>query len=257
MSYDKKLEDYMIGRATGYSDSTWGRQGAQFYTPPGGAMPPQGRGSAKANAPIIVHQPRRNRSKLNSSVQESSKSATSGAANSTNQSPITKKMRGFVRSYINDQGSPSTDDEGFFVAGEIIPKRDHLARLHRFYTKYWTYYLRKAERGETHSSVKADAIYRLRLAETGRYIAPTNKGGEDYQIRLWKEKSFLFWRWVAQSRPRQIKIAEYDRRLRLFLKNSLANRYSKMTCQGIPVSNLKPFTQFCFFLNSPLVHPVE
>lgn len=110
MSYDKKLEDYMIGRATGYSDSTWGRQGAQFYTPPGGAMPPQGRGSAKANAPIIVHQPRRNRSKLNSSVQESSKSATSGAANSTNQSPLPRRCAGLcaVISTIKDRHQQMT-----------------------------------------------------------------------------------------------------------------------------------------------------
>lgn len=274
MAYDQKYFDYQMGRQHGYATSPYGGLGARNrmeppkpWTPP---PPVEQENSSMIAVPSNTGNDctlRWNLPKPETEFERSirlAKEEAEALQRAEEQrrvrqlSTITRKprlrlsLKGRVRSFLDDTGQPFLNIFNEFRLGEVVPHKEHLRRVRMAYLSYWEDTLENARDSGDFDAIyyAEDAEERLTLAKSGLYVSPVNARGGGLMLALFRELRFLRWSRVKRRREYLVGLAEYDRRMRLFFRRGLSNKYTEMV-EGKRIASLDGATMVRTFLEHP------
>lgn len=270
MAYDQKYFEYQMGQLHGYATSPYGTMGARYRMeqPKPWSPPPQvepEKYTAISALPNIGHdfklsfKPSRPETEFERSIRLAREKAEALQRAEEQRRVrqlgiITRKprlrlsLKGHVHSFLDDTGRPFLDGADEFRLGEVVPHKEHLRRLRRAYLSYWQDTLENAcDSGRSDAIHCAkDAEERLTLAKSGLYVSPVNALGGGLMFALFRETRFFRWSRVNRIREHVVGLAEYDRRMLLFFRRGLSDKYAEKR-----IASLNGAEMVRTFLESP------
>lgn len=267
MGFDQKLFEFQLGRQHGYVTSAYGALGASTRPQPAPIQPPP-----PPKEPTIITVPpntghdrkptwdlpkpetefersiRFAREKAEALQRAEEQRRVHQLGIITRKPRIRLSLKGHVHSFLDDTGQPFLDGADEFRLGEVVPHKEHLRRLRRAYLSFWEDTLENArDSGRSDAIHRAkDAEERLTLATCGLYISPVNARGGGLMFALFRETRFFRWSRVHRIREHLVGLAEYDRRMRLFLRRGLSDKYAEKR-----IASLNGAEMMRTFLESP------
>lgn len=267
MGFDKKLFEFQLGRQHGYVTSVYGALGASTRPQPAPHLPPPPPKEPTISAvpPNTGHdrkltlKPSRPETEIERSIRLAREKAEAVQRAEEQRRVrqlgiITRKprlglsLKGHVHSFLDDTGRPFLDEADEFRLGEVVPHKEHLRRLRRAYLSHWEDTLENArDSGRPDAIHRAnDAEERLTLATCGLYVSPVNARGGSLMFALFRETRFFRWSRVNRIREHLVGLGEYDRRMRLFFRRGLSDKYAEKR-----IASLNGVEMVRTFLESP------
>jgi len=220
---DGGLGDFIVGQATGAGYNAYSNLGAQYhkpaYTPPV-YTPPRGQQTQTAS-PTYVAQPQR---PLTAEEKAELARRRRNINLITARPGFWQRMSGKVLSYIAEDGSFMVNEQGDLIAGELVPKEEHIKRLKAKYQRVWEARVKRlesaAEDDEEAKRQRADAQDRLLQLRMGTMLSPIDPKGQKVTVNLYRTKKGLFGKKQVKNKVWRVSPAQYDARLRLFVSKA-------------------------------------
>ena len=226
---DDRLGDFFRGLATGASYNFHSWFGAGFRQPPApyGLPKPVGRNSR--NEAVIVPQP------IRPLTPEERAEWARWSANReiiVKKAPFFQRFSGKVHSYLDADGKLVVNANGDLVEGEVIPRREHLARVEKAYRRIWQ------ALPQTYTA-KLEICERMAKLERGYFISPVNRWGLNLTIDRYRTKKTIFGKKKSvKRRIWTVGVKEYDRRLRIFIDNAYLGQFSGKKLMDLPAQEV-------------------
>lgn len=214
---DGGLGDFVVGQATGARYNTWSNLGADLRQP--------------LNAPASSPLPRAKNNRSSSNlVGEPSRPLTAEQITAINlkrsrlhaytrRAPLLKRLRGYVRTWLDADGIMMRDENGDLRETEVVPKQVHLQRLEKAYGRFWEEQKNQFEGKQEPNALiwYTEAVERLALLERGKYISPLSRDGTKLYPDTFERRKGFFQSKLVRKKFKPVSLSEYDRRFRKFV----------------------------------------